>query len=158
MTWDPGKFCKLVLDRTPGKQGKFLYCLRTTAAFYGWDQAFPAWTPPTVYTDDRYEYSRVPLSGSHLGHQGGRRHFICRSESRQGQPAGKTNAFRVSRNCGLVDIAELAHFATGPWCWISCQYGGRRSREEWEEIYLHGPSASRRIYRPSRPASTEPAR
>lgn len=158
MSWDPNLFCKLVLDQTPNKQGKFLYCLKSTAAHYGWDEAFPVWTPPAIYSDSNYSYCLAPRRGTHLAHQGGRRHFICRSERRQGHPAGKTNAFRVSRNCGLADIAEIAHFSSGPWCWISCQYGGRRSRDEWEAIYLNGPSASQRIFRPSRLASAEPAR
>lgn len=158
MTWDPNKFVKLVLSWPDGTQGKFLYVLKTTAAFYGWDQEFEPWSPKPHSSDGKYEYFQRPLPHSHLANKGGRRHFICRSESRQGHPAGMTNAFRLSRNCGLADLAELAHFTTGTWCWITCPWGGRRSRDEWEQIYQAGTYVNRRMFPPAPSAFPAPAR
>lgn len=67
--------------------------------------------------------------------EGGRRHRICRSPSKRGFPAGMTNAFKLSANCGLVDIAEVAHFTQGEWHWLEGPRKQRIERDRWLEMY-----------------------
>ena len=143
MTWDNAKYVKLLLTRQEGKQDKWLIALRTTADYYGWTEQFPVWTPRTVAMQGERRISLDPGRRGRLECEGGRRHRICRSPSKRGFPAGMTNAFKLSANCGLVDIAEVAHFTQSDWYWMTAPNGERISRERWEEIYQVGISRKR---------------
>jgi hypothetical protein len=109
--------------------------LRTTAAYYGWDQAFPTSDVPTdpdkqvrVFQVSNFKQFRPSWHGQKLR--------ICRSHSRDGYPAGKTNQFRVSYSTKWKDLAELAHFTTAEWAWMEDLNRSRTSRDRWEELYL----------------------
>ena len=70
--------------------------------------------------------------------QAGNRLVISRAPSTAGWPKGKANAFKVSGNCGNLDLAEIAHFTSVDWYWMQGLYGQRIHRDRWEEIYAAG--------------------
>ena len=131
-------FVKLLLWRGSGKKDKYLVALRTTANYYGWTKEFETWTPRTLYESGGYEMCVDPGRKGNLVMASGKRIRICRSPSRQGMPRGLTNQFKVSRNCGLLDLAELAHFTESDWHWMDGPYGERIGRDHWERIYQAG--------------------
>ena len=133
-----GQYVKLLLWREKDKRDKYVIALRATAEFYGWTKEFNEWTLPTAYADDRYEYSYVPVRKPSIHNEAGRRHQICRSPSTAGMPRGLTNQFKVSRNCGLLDLAELANFTEGDWHWMTSPYGERIRRDQWLAIHQKG--------------------
>ena len=143
MTWDNAKYVKLLLHREADTQDKWLIALRTTADYYGWTEQFPIWTLKPVRTEGTRVIGYDPGRRGEMFCEGGRRHKVCRDPSRNGTPAGKTNRFKLSANCGLVDIAEVAHFTQGEWYWMTAPNGERISRERWEEIYQVGISRKR---------------
>ena len=132
------QFVKLLLWRSQGSKDKYLVALRTTADFYGWTQEFEEWTPRNLWSDDQYSYCVDPGRKGNLMLSSGRRHRVCRSPVKAGYPKGLTNQFKLSRNCGVLDIAEVAHFTQGDWHWMDTAYGERISRDRWERIYQAG--------------------
>ena len=135
MTWDNSKYIKLKIGLQPEKGSKYLIALRSTADYYGWTKEFEEWTPKFVSSsgDRRFFVDTGRRGGLRLA--GGRRHRISRSPKTSGWPAGMTNQFRVSARCGLVDLAELAHFTEGDWHWMEGPFGERISRARWESLY-----------------------
>ena len=132
MTWDNSKYVKLLLQRKAGTQDKYLIALRTTADYYGWTQEFPTWTPEIAFTSGGYEFFREPGRRGEMFCEAGRRIRVSRSPVKSGWPAGLVNQFKISENCGLWDLAEVAHFTQGNWHWMTCPFGERISRELWE--------------------------
>ena len=132
------QFVKLLLERKEGRKDKALIALRTTADFYGWTEAFPEWVPRTIGMSGHYELMRDPGRLGNLQMAPGRRHRICRSEVKMGYPKGLTNQFKLTRNCGMLELAEVAHFTKGEWHWLDSPYNERISRDRWERIYQSG--------------------
>ena len=130
-----GQYVKLLLWRAPHKRDKYLIALRATAEFYGWMEAFPEYTLPPRFQEGGYVYVQCPRRNAPYHMQAGMRLRICRSESTAGTPKGLTNQFKVSRNCRLLDIAEVAHFSKGDWHWMTGPYGERIGRDHWERIH-----------------------
>ena len=128
-------YVKLWLGTADTRPAKYLIALRTTADYYGWTEELEAWRPKAVKTEGSVTFVQDPGRRGSLKLAGGRRHFVCRSPSTAGMPAGFTNAFRVSSRCGLPELAELAHFTKGEWFWMTGPFGERISRSRWEEIY-----------------------
>ena len=135
MTWDNNKYVKLLLERREGKRDKYLIALRTTADFYGWTQEWEEWQPKSWTGTDGRQYCRDPGRRGEMFCEAGTQLRICREPSQGGWPSSKTNAFKVSHNCGFGEIAEIAHFTTVEWFWMTGPTGGRIKRESWEEIY-----------------------
>ena len=131
-------FVKLLLWRGSGKKDKYLVALRTTANYYGWTKEFESWSPRPIYQSGGYDFCLDPGRKGNLILASGKRIRICRSPKRQGNPKGLTNQFKVSRNCGLLDLAELAHFTESDWHWMDGPYGERIGRDHWERIYQAG--------------------
>lgn len=144
MTWASFKYIKLLLHREAGTRDRYLIALRTTADYYGWPEQFPEWTPETTLGPDGRRWCKDPGRRGRLECEAGMRLRVCRSPSTGGHPAGMTNAFKVSNNCRLVDIAEVAHFTQGDWHWLTSPNGERISRDRWEEIFQVGNSQQRR--------------
>ena len=134
----PDSYVKLLLHRPNATASKYLIAMRATADYYGWTKHFEIWTPKPIATDEGYIYCMDPGRKGHVMHEPGRRHRICRSPVRQGYPKGLTNAFRISRNCSLLDLAEVAHLTEADWCWMDSPFGERLSRDHWERIYQAG--------------------
>ena len=135
MTWDNNKYIKLLLERKQGQQDKYLIALRTTAEFYGWTEAFCEWESKVLFSDGHYSYCAHPGNKGEMFCEAGTRLRICRAPTRSGYPRGKTNSFKVSNNCTISDLAEVAHFTEGDWYWMSTPYGERIGRVRWDDIY-----------------------
>ena len=124
-------FIRLAIRETNDKRIIWLNTLKATAAYYGWDQAFPtvmAFKKQTSGSPYAFDTGRRGWTNS-----GGVQLRISRAESRQGWPAGMTNSFRVSKKATLKDIALVAERTAVDFAWITCPHGGRRPREWWEE-------------------------
>ena len=132
------QFCKLLLWRGAGKKDKYVVALRATAEFYGWTKEFEEWSPRVIQEAGNYAYCIDPGRKGNLIYASGKRLRVCRSPKKQGMPRGLTNQFKVSRNCGLLDIAELAHFTEQEWHWMDGPWGERINRDHWERIYQAG--------------------
>ena len=130
-----GQYVKLLLWRAPHKRDKYLIALRATAEYYGWMEAFPEYTLPPLFEEGGRTYVQFPRRNAPYHMQAGMRLRICRSESTAGTPKGLTNQFKVSRNCRLLDIAEVAHFSKGDWHWMTGPYGERIRRDHWARIH-----------------------
>ena len=46
--------------------------------------------------------------------------------------------FRVANGFTLLDCAELGHFTTADWEWMTNPAGKKWTREKWDDIYRAG--------------------
>ena len=138
MTWDNSKYVKLLIERREGRRDKYLIALKTTADFYGWSDGFQVWEPKVAYLSGGRAYYIDPGRKGEMFCEAGTRLRICREPSRHGYPSSLTNAFKVSHNCSLFDISEIAHLTKVDWHWMSGPSGERIPRERWEQIYQVG--------------------
>ena len=129
------QYVTLKLGETKSGNAKTLHALRSTADYYGWTKEFPEWIGKPLAVGDRYELLHSPSRRGHPQSSSGRRMRISRSASRDGNPAGFTNAFKVSANTGLLELAELAHFTKVDWEWMTSTDHSRVSRADWEHRY-----------------------
>ena len=135
MTYGEKDFVKLLIWRDSGGRARWVQALRATADYYAWTEHFELWIPGGSWERNGYTFFHKPdRSGPGIA-TGGKRRRICWSQSRHGNPAGKTNQFTMSNSCRLIDYAELAHFSKGNWHWMSGPSGERISRDRWEAIY-----------------------
>jgi hypothetical protein len=135
MTSQDSRFVKLKLGETNQGAAKYLVALRSTADYYGWTEQFEPWAPKVVEVVNGRSFGiDTGRRGKSQG-GGGRRLKISRSPRRDVHEPGKTNVFKVSRNCGLLDLAELGHFTKVDWYWMESPNGGRPSRDDWERRY-----------------------
>ena len=140
----PSRFVKLQIGLSETKRSKYVIALRTTAEYYGWTEQFPIWRPQDAVTSGGRTYFRDPGRRWDPQVAGGIRHRISRSPSTAGQPAGLTNAFRVSSSCTMFDLAELAYFTQGDWYWMEGPNGERISRDRWIAIWHSNNSRAER--------------
>ena len=129
------QFITLKIGETKSGKAKTLHALRTTADYYGWTEHFPVWTGQIDSFQGERGFLIDPGRRGHPQCSGGKRLRICRSPSRDGYPAGFTNAFKVTANTGLFDLAELAHFTKGDWHWLQDTSYQKVSRADWERRY-----------------------
>ena len=129
------QFVTLKLGETSGGHAKKLHALRSTADYYGWTKEFEEWTLKPEVEQGGRAYGRDPGRRGHPQNSSGYRIRICRTSDLDGFPAGFTNAFKVTTNTGLFDLAELAHFTDVEWYWMTTRTGERVSREEWAARY-----------------------
>ena len=128
-------YVKLVLGEDSIKNRAYLICLRTTADFYGWSVGLPTWAPKELAVIGGRSIGHDPGRKGSLKLSPGKRLRISRSSSTAGNPAGLTNAFRISNQVGVRHLAQLAHVTEGDWSWMQGLYGERITRERWAEIY-----------------------
>lgn len=138
MSWSDKDYIKLLIWRPPSGPDRWLIALRTTADYYGWTEKFPMWSPKPIGTSGGYTLTREPGRRGRMYCEGGVRLRICRSPKTAGNPAGFTNAFKVSKSCTQFDLAELAYLTNEGWYWMSSQYGERISRDEWLRMHEAG--------------------
>ena len=124
-------FVKLGLRVT--NQGSYIWlnALKATAAYYGWDEAFPTLAELRQQDTGSLFVSDPGRRGWKTG--GGREIRISRSSKTHGWPAGLTNAFRVSSDATVRDLAEIAKATEVDWEWMTGFNGARRSRGWWLE-------------------------
>ena len=138
------EYIKLLLQREAGTQDKYLIALRTTADHYGWTEEFPIWTPKSIGTSGGYVFSRDTGRRGELRTEAGITLRVSEAKSKVGYPKGQVHRFKVSANCGLWDIAEVAHFTKGTWYWMTSPTGTRILRERWEARYQSKEPQQRR--------------
>lgn len=138
MTWDSSKYCKLLIRREPNKRDKYLIALKTTADFYGWREAFPEWRLRPVRTEGDRVFSYDPGRRGEMFCEAGRRHRISRSPLKGRHVRGYVNAFKVSNNCGMFDLAEIAEVTRRAFHWLQAPDGSYLSRDTWHNVYLTG--------------------
>ena len=129
------QYVTLKLGETKSGRAKKLHALRSTADYYGWTKKFEEWSFEPEIEEGGRIFGFDPGRRGHPQNSSGYRIRICRAESLNGFPAGFTNAFKVTTNTGLFDLAELAHFTDVDWYWMSTRTGERISRERWEDRY-----------------------
>lgn len=129
------KYVTLKLGQTKSGNAKTLHALRSTADYYGWTEAFPEWVGEIQFFEGDRGFLIDTGRRGHPQCSGGKRLRISRSKSKRGNPAGFTNAFKVSANTGLFDLAELAHFTKVDWEWMEDTSYARIDRTRWEDRY-----------------------
>ena len=132
------EFIKLTIFRDSAGRARWVRALRSTADYYGWTETFERWIPNGSYQEGGHTFCQRPSRDSKNNRGGGKRLRICRSPSRNGNPAGLTNEFVISNSMRLIDLAELAHFTKGDWHWMSTPSGERITRDRWEAMYDAG--------------------
>lgn len=127
-------FCQLVIRKKQDGRYIWLKCLKATAELYGWDKAF---TPliEQQFKDSPDGYIRCPSKRGWTS-GGGKEHRISRSPKTSGWPAGLTNTFRLSSDATLVDLAEVAKATEIDWEWVTCDNGGRRTKEWFDQATM----------------------
>ena len=128
-------YVTLKLGETKTGKAKKLHALRSTADYYGWTEQFEPWVGNLFYAQSGMAMLQDPGRKGHPQCSSGYRVRICRAHEMAGFPAGFTNAFKVTANTGLLDLAELAHFTKGDWYWMSTRTGERITRDVWEDRY-----------------------
>jgi hypothetical protein len=144
MSYPASAYVKLLIQRNAVGGDAWLKCLRETAEFYGWLDAYPLWTPP-VYVDPHSGRRWVQDSNAVGGHFGGKRLKICRSATRHSTPRGKTNVFRISSRVTKDQLAELAALTKVPFGWMQDKAFRRLSYDDWMALATVGvPLAAKR--------------
>lgn len=113
------------------KSGRFIWlrALKETAAFYGWDKAFPTLIKLKQETTGG---GAIMDPGRRVGtFKGGRRHLICRDKSTAGWSKGLTNAFCVSGDATTRDLMAIAKATEVDWEWMTAKFGERRPKWRW---------------------------
>ena len=123
-------YVRLVTCTYPSGQYQWLKCLRATADFYGWLDAYEE-DPLHLgrWTEEGHWYINYPKKVQ--AWRGGLRLRICRTGSRAGYPRGLTNQFRVSRGTSNATLADLARVTRVPFGWMEDNKGKRRPYERW---------------------------
>ena len=129
------EFIKLTLEQKAGSRDKYLVALRATADHYGWLEQFPIWTPQGTTASDGKVFFLAPSRRGELRCQGSITLRVSESPSKHSYAKGLVHRFKLSWNCGLVDIAEVAHFTQGDWHWMTDPKGQRIDRARWEARY-----------------------
>ncbi len=132
------QYVTLKIGETKSGATKKLHALRTTADYYGWTKEFEEWSFKTLFEQGGRSYGYAPSRRGHPQNSSGYRVRICRSPVPGGLPAGFTNQFKVTRNTGLFDLAELAHFTDVDWEWMESPRSGRVKKADWLARYQEG--------------------
>ena len=122
-------FVRLGIRNHSGDRYIWMNCLKATADFYGWSEAFPTLLELKTQTTGREFVRDVGRRG--WKSSGGQVVTICRSPITQGFPRGKTNSFRVSKWASQRDLQLIAQSAQVDWEWMSTAKSGRRPRSWW---------------------------
>ena len=130
-------FIKFHVRTTPSGEHIWFKTLTGTADFFGWGKHFQEWFDfkRSLYPSG---FARAIVRRGDFRH-GGKAIRICRSPSKNGNPARVTQTIRISSLLGIRDLAEIAHFAEGDWYWMERPSGARVDRAEWEQIYAAIP-------------------
>ena len=138
MSYRAEDYIKLLIWRPDKGSDRWVRALRSTADYYGWTQKFEPWSPKPQGTSGGYTLCLDPGRKGEMFCEPGLRHRICRSPLRAGMPRGRTNQFKVSESCGLLDLAEIAALTQVDWHWMSGPTGDRKTRAQWLAIHEAG--------------------
>ena len=114
-------------------EGRYIWmnCLKATAEFYGWSNAFPTLLELKTQTTGSSFQRDTGRRGWKNG--GGQVVTICRNPSTHSFPRGQTNSFRVSRAATQKDLRLIAEAVEIDWAWMSTPKLGRMPRSWWEK-------------------------
>lgn len=132
------EYITLKLGETKSGATKKLTALKATADFYGWTDEYEPWVAKTTIDAERRKFALDPGRRGFAHGSSGYHVRIARSPSKEGLKAGFTNRFKVSRNTGLKDLAELAHFTKVDWTWMESPTSGRLAKDRWLARYAAG--------------------
>ena len=105
---------------------------KATAEYFGWDTAFPEWTPQIRVSGDggrSVSFQSVRVGSNHR--TGGKRLVICRDKSTGGSPRGKTHCFRIKGKFSDGDLRRMAVAAGDRFEWMETRFHERRRRSVW---------------------------
>ena len=124
-------FTRRVLE-VKGKNKICLICKTSIAELFGWDTAFPEWSPPIHIRPDgsQFFYVSRKLMGENP-YRGGHGIYISRAPSKTGHPGGKTHRFRLIGPWAKRHQVQLAEIAGEKFQWMEDRQGRRVSREKW---------------------------
>ena len=103
----------------------------TTAAYFGWDKAFPEFHLAERVRPDGTTYRCNTFRAAKSMRSGGAQLRICRAASKDGQPAGKTHQFRMRGAWSRKHLVELARVAGDKFEWMENTRYKRVNREIW---------------------------
>lgn len=132
----PYEHVSLVISEKPSGRLSWVRAMKATADHFGWAKEFD--------TEVEHRSKNSPTgyiqgpSRRGDGTLGGRKMMIGLS-SDHNRPKPQTRfSFRVASSTTLLDCAELAHFTTADWEWMTDPRGKKRTREQWDNIYQAG--------------------
>lgn len=121
--------------RVLGVSGDSQICLiakQSIAKRFGWDTAFPEWSPPfRVLPDGSRRYTVTPHATGQRRYRGGHAVYISTDSSTTGQPVGKTYRFRMIGPWSKKHQKQLAEVAGERFEWMENRKGQRVSRADW---------------------------
>ena len=102
---------------------------------YGWNRVFPRLIDAKAAD---YPGNVMPMPTKlNARNYRGRSLRICRSKGPAGgNPAGLTNAFRVSNNCTELDLYAIAQAVSIDYGWMSTKGGHRKRKAAWDAFDL----------------------
>lgn len=133
---EPDEHVSLVIRELGQNRLVWVRAMQATIDFMGWGRKFD--------TELQHKAARSPdglVQLTKKGHNSiipGKRMIIYRGRDRHRPGPQNRHGFRIASHATLLDVAELAHFTTCDWHWMSSPNGELRSREEWDAIYQAG--------------------
>ena len=135
----PDEHVSLVIRGLSRKRCVWVRAMQATVNFMGWGKEFES---EMLYKAANSYDGLVQLSKKgHNSKLHGRAMQIYRRRDRHRPGPQNRHGFRIATHATLLDVAELAHFTTCDWYWMTSPNGELRSREEWDAIYQAGGKA-----------------
>lgn len=130
-------YVQLTLHTQPSGRVVWLKCLKTTAEFYGWLDAYPHSEELATHPFQQRVFRGYPTTPFRPD-IGGKSRRIYRSNSRDGYPRGQTNRFRICSQVTNRQLAELAAMTKVPFRYMESVGGARISYDRWMNAYISG--------------------
>ena len=126
-------YVKLAISEKPSGRIAWVMAKVGTAEALGWLEHFETFTQHVAKrSPDGLVYNSA---SSRWNGVGGKRVRIGFSSDYHRPRPGDRRQFKVGSTCSLFDLAELAHFTSGDWEWMSTPAGVKRTRCEWDSMY-----------------------
>lgn len=129
----PNEYVQLVISEKPGGSLAWVITNWANAQRLGWLEHFkPMGQHLSERSPNGLVCNRALKTG---GSRPGYRIVIGKGSDHHRPGPGARRQLRVNKNCSLFDLAELLHFTSGDWDWMTTTSGVVRTREQWECIY-----------------------
>lgn len=132
----PSKPVRLILFTHPGGNHSIVTCREDVAAHFGWLERYETYAQMVIReakaTNGLVDIHRIRAVNRNVG---GQQLRVCRTVSKDGNPAGKTNAIRINSRVNNIDLAELVAFSKNDLQWMEARNGARVDRDTWLRIY-----------------------
>jgi hypothetical protein len=135
----PDEHISLVIREMSRNRFVWVRAMQATVNFMGWNKEFQS---EMVHKAANSHDGLVQLSKKgHNSRLFGKPMQIYRGRNRHRPGPQNRHGFRIATHATLLDVAELAHFTTCDWYWMTSPDGVVRSREQWDAIYQAGGKA-----------------